>query len=113
LLGSEDRIDLAEGLRLCHALARMVAPHAHRIGALVSTGGETARAVLQAFGHGGLHLVGEVQPGVPLSMTEGPRHMPVVTKAGAFGTPDILIRCRAILRAGTSPSALSSEIQSS
>lgn len=110
LLGSEETITLSEGLVLCHALAQMVAPHAARIGALVSTGGETARAVLQAFGSSGLHLVGEVEPGVPLSLTEGARQLPVVTKAGAFGQPDTLIRCRAILRAGTLSSSVRTEI---
>ncbi len=110
LLGSDETITLSEGLALCRALARMVAPHAARIGALVSTGGETARAVLQAFGVGGLHLVGEVEPGVPLSVTEGAHHLPVVTKAGAFGKPDTLIRCRAVLRAGMLSAPLPTEI---
>lgn len=110
VLGTEETVALSEGLALCHALAGMVAPHATRIGALVSTGGETARAVLQAFGTGGLRLVGEIEPGVPLSLTEGAHHLPVVTKAGAFGRPDTLIHCRAILRAGTLPASLQTEI---
>ena len=111
LLGAEANVDLAEGLALCHALAEMVAPHAQRIGALVSTGGETARAVLLAFGTGGLKLMGEVEPGVPLSVTEGPRALPVVTKAGAFGTPDTLAQCRATLRAGFPTASLSSSLE--
>ena len=110
VLGSEATVTLAEGLALCHALARMLAPHADRIGALVSTGGETARAILQAFGTDGLRLVGEVEPGVPLSVTEGARRLPVVTKAGAFGRPDTLVHCRAALRAGTNPVPSLSEI---
>ncbi len=110
LLGSEAATLLSEGPALCHALATMVAPHATRIGALVCTGGETARAVLQAFGAGGLRLVGEVEPGAPLSLTEGMRPLPVVTKAGAFGQPDTLIRCRAILRTGTLSAPLPTEI---
>ena len=110
VLGSEATVSLAEGLALCHALATMLAPHADRIGALVSTGGETARAVLQAFGTDGLRLVGEVEPGVPLSVTEGSRRLPVVTKAGAFGRPDTLVHCRAALRAGTNLVPSRSEI---
>jgi uncharacterized protein YgbK (DUF1537 family) len=109
LLGGEATVVPAEGLVLCHALAALVAPHAARIGALVSTGGETARAVLQALGTSGLQLVGEVEPGVPLSVTEGARRLPVVTKAGAFGGPDTLVHCRATLRAGTIPAPLQSE----
>jgi uncharacterized protein YgbK (DUF1537 family) len=110
VLGSEAAVDLSEGLALCQALAGMVAPHANHIGALVCTGGETARAVLQAFGTGGLRLVGEVEPGVPLSLTDGARPLPVVTKAGAFGRPDTLIHCRAILRVGTLSAPLQTEL---
>ena len=100
VLGVDRDADLTEGLTLARALARLASPHAGRIGALVSTGGETARAVLHAFGATGLRLVDEVEPGVPLSVTEGWRSMPVVTKAGAFGAPGTLLRCRAVLRAG-------------
>jgi len=110
VLGSGAQIDLAEGLRLCRGLARMVAPHGPRIGALVSTGGETARAVLQAFNASGLRLMGEIEPGVPLSTAEGIHHLPVVTKAGAFGTRGTLVRCRAILRRGTTAFEPSPEI---
>jgi uncharacterized protein YgbK (DUF1537 family) len=109
VLGTEDTVVPRDGLAPCQALAAMVAPHAARIGALVSTGGETARAVLQTMGTGGLQLVGEVEPGVSLSVTEGIRQLPVVTKAGAFGQPDTLIQCRATLRAGTVPAPLHSE----
>ncbi|WBO61259.1 hypothetical protein GT370_20110 [Acidocella sp. MX-AZ03] len=70
-LGLEEQVNVGEGLLLCHALARLVAPFAARIGGLFSTGGETARAVLVAFGAAGLRLVGEIEPGVPLSVTEG------------------------------------------
>jgi uncharacterized protein YgbK (DUF1537 family) len=109
VLGVEGRADLAEGMLLARALARLASPHAGRIGALVSTGGETARAVLHAFGAVGLRLVDEVEPGVPLSITEGWRALPVVTKAGAFGTPETLLHCRAVLRAGLPPSSPSPE----
>ena len=103
VLGSDTTLTLSEGPALCRALAELVAPYAARVGALVSAGGETARAVLQAFGMDGLHLVGEVEPGVPLSLTEGSRRLPVITKAGAFGGPDTFIKCRAVLRAGGDP----------
>ena len=102
LLAAEEHVDLAEGPRLCHALARMVAPHAAKLGALVATGGETARALLQAFGIPGLLLIGEVEPGIPLSVTEGAHPLPVVTKAGAFGSPETLLHCRAVLRGSRS-----------
>lgn len=108
-LGMEERVNVGEGLALCHALSRLVAPFAARIGGLVSTGGETARAVLVAFGAAVLRLRGEIEPGVPLSVTEGgasgPHGLPVITKAGAFGQPDTLLRCRAVLH---QPSLLNS-----
>ena len=102
-LAVEPDADPHDGLVLCHALARLAAPHADRIGALVSAGGETARAVLLALGATGLRLRGEIEAGVPLSITEGDRPLPVVTKAGAFGRDDTFLRCRAVLRAGRLP----------
>lgn len=101
LLGDEEPVDLGEGLSLCRSLARLVAPFAMRSGGLVSTGGETARAVLQAVGVTGLRLVSELEPGVPLSVTEGWGPVPVITKAGAFGTVDTLRHCRAVLHGGS------------
>jgi D-threonate/D-erythronate kinase len=102
MLGAEEKPVIGEGLELCRSLSQLVAPHATRIGALVSTGGETARAVLVAFGAAGLRLVGEVEPGVPLSVTEGglrgSKPLPVITKAGAFGHPDTFLKCLSTLR---------------
>ena len=99
----QDAVDLGEGLLLCRSLAALVAPFAARIGALVSTGGETARAVLQAVGASGLRLIREVETGVPLSMIEGWQPIPMITKAGAFGTRDTLHHCRAVLHGVADP----------
>lgn len=88
-LGEGD--DLAQGRAICQSLARLLAPLAPRVGALVATGGETARAVLGAFGASGLRMSSEVEPGVPLSLALGPRPIAVVTKAGAFGSPGTLV----------------------
>ena len=52
-----------------------------------------------------LRLRGEIEPGVPLSVAVGRRPIPVVTKAGAFGTDDTLVRVRARLRAGAHPAS--------
>jgi 4-hydroxythreonine-4-phosphate dehydrogenase len=82
----------------------LLLPLAPQIGALVVTGGETARALLPAFGTHSLQLLQEVEPGVPLSVSIGTRSLPVVTKAGAFGSPDALLnahRMLARLRAST------------
>jgi D-threonate/D-erythronate kinase len=101
-IGADGSQDLSEGGLLCDALARLALPMAVRIGGLVATGGETARAVLTALGAVGLRLVCEIEPGVVLSTAEGGRALPVITKAGAFGTPETLEHCRAVLR-GSAP----------
>lgn len=108
-LEAEPDADPRDGLVLCHALASLTAPHADRIGALVSAGGETARAVLLAFRAAGLRLCGEIEPGVPLSLAEGWRRLPVVTKAGAFGSEQTFLRCRALLHAGYDPNCFRPE----
>lgn len=69
-----------------------------RIGALVLTGGDTARAVLVALGITRLRIAGEVETGVPVLLTEGPRSFPVVTKAGSFGDRQTLLRIFDFLR---------------
>ena len=82
--------------QLCIDLARRLAPSIPQYGALVLTGGETARAVLDTMGVAALRVWGEVEPGVALSTTQS--GLLVITKAGAFGTPDTLERCRTALK---------------
>jgi uncharacterized protein YgbK (DUF1537 family) len=102
-------LGLERGPALAAALGRLVAAHAARVGGAVATGGDIARAFLNAVGANGLHLLGEVEPGVPLGVADTARPLPVVTKAGAFGSPSTLVRCRAALkdlgRHGTAPSS--------
>jgi D-threonate/D-erythronate kinase len=86
------------GAGVAEALAQLVCPHARDLGALILTGGETARAVLAAMGVAALSLVGELEPGVALGITEGDQELAVVIKAGAFGNPDTLVRAHAALR---------------
>jgi 4-hydroxythreonine-4-phosphate dehydrogenase len=94
----DEGIDLAESELLSAALARFLRPLASRLGGLFCTGGETARAVLDGVGAAGIRLLGEVEPGVPLGTAVGWRDLPIVTKAGAFGSERTLVRCRAVLR---------------
>ena len=75
-----------------------VAPFLDAIGGFVFTGGETAREALESIGVGALRLAREIEPGVALSVTLGAREMPVITKAGAFGECETLVRCRAAMR---------------
>ncbi len=67
---------------------------------MIMTGGDTARAVLSGNGVLALEIVGELEAGVPLSRTLSPRGIPVVTKAGAFGSADCLTRAWRLLKSG-------------
>ncbi|WP_043288738.1 four-carbon acid sugar kinase family protein [Paraburkholderia oxyphila] len=90
-IGRDEAFDPAEGAQLSAMLAALVAPHFTRIGGLIATGGETARAMLDAAGIGSLRLIAEVEAGVAVARPHGSTHRhghrpAVVTKAGAFGT---------------------------
>ena len=68
--------------------------------AVVATGGDVARAILEAFGAGAVDILGEVSPGLPLGAVVGgscPGRL-MVTKAGGFGPPDALERSVKMLR---------------
>ncbi|MGE0405198.1 MAG: four-carbon acid sugar kinase family protein [Candidatus Korobacteraceae bacterium] len=99
--GSQDPVRGEYSHPLSQALARMVAAHSQAIHALVVTGGETARAVLLALGVRGLSILYEIEPGVPLAITHDALALPVITKAGAFGNQETLLRCRVALRASS------------
>src|SRR5262245_48037888 len=79
-------------------LAQLIGPWLDRASALVATGGETARHLLEQAQIWGISLAGEVEVGVPLGIGLGQRSLPIVTKAGAFGDRHTLVRCRAALR---------------
>ena len=84
---------------LPQALSDLVSMCAQFLGGLVATGGETARAVLDALGIHQLRLLGEVEAELPFSVADcWVRPLPVITKAGAFGSPQALIRCREFLQ---------------
>ncbi|MEJ2559521.1 MAG: four-carbon acid sugar kinase family protein [Anaerolineae bacterium] len=65
---------------------------AHELRGIVLTGGDTAKAVCARLGATGIRIWEEVEPGIPLGRLAGEREMLIVTKAGAFGTPQALIR---------------------
>jgi len=108
LLSSHDvlvRLDTIEAAmtsprHLCRMLADILVPHANTVGALVVTGGETARTILEAWGVGALRIAQEVETGVPFCVTgKWRRRLPVITKAGDFGSPQTLLHCRDFLNA--------------
>lgn len=99
MLDAGEHCSTNEELFLGKALSPLVSKCAQFIGGLVATGGETARAALDALAIHRLRLLGEVEAGLPFSVADGwVRPMPVVTKAGAFGSPQALIRCHEFLR---------------
>lgn len=98
VIRDEGVVDLNVGGQLTHSLALLMGPLDAAPGAIIATGGETARAVLTAMGVKGLQLLGDVEPGVPISVALGGRRMPVITKAGAFGSEQTLSRCHQYLR---------------
>ncbi|MGH8868133.1 MAG: nucleotide-binding domain containing protein, partial [Actinomycetes bacterium] len=64
-------------------------------GAVVVTGGDGARALVDALGATGIRVLGAVDEGVPHGvLVGGPAEgLPIVTKAGGFGDADTLLRC--------------------
>jgi uncharacterized protein YgbK (DUF1537 family) len=78
------------------ALAEAVAAIIDGYDALLLTGGETARAVIDTLGVGSMTVVGEIEPGVVVSRLPGDLPL-LVTKAGAFGDSRTLVRIRAAL----------------
>ncbi|HEX4757625.1 MAG TPA: four-carbon acid sugar kinase family protein [Terracidiphilus sp.] len=98
----EPQLDLAQRPLLATALACMATSVNDEIGALIASGGETARAVLQSFGVTRLRLLGEIERGIPISVTENwRRQLPVITKAGDFGGPDALLKCSQFLQSAS------------
>ena len=95
-IAASDHLDTGEALKLATVLAALLHPFLARARGVIATGGETARALLRTLDVAALQLAGEVEPGVPLSVVAaGPAAgFRVITKAGAFGTPETLLRCR-------------------
>jgi len=97
IIAASDEVDLSRSLRLATGLARLAAPLVGRVAGAIATGGDIARALLAALGASGVWLAGEVEPGVPIGITDTEPPLAIITKAGAFGNPSTLKRCRAAL----------------
>lgn len=82
------------------AVAAAVRAIADDYDALVLTGGETARAVVDALGVDHMRVLGEIEPGVVVSELSGNRPL-LVTKAGAFGDSGTLARIIKTLKSKT------------
>lgn len=70
------------------------------VGGLVIFGGETAFVTLKRLGVKGIEILGQIEPYIPYGMLIGGSFsgIPVVTKAGAFGQEDTLLRIFSSLR---------------
>ncbi|SAK44585.1 four-carbon acid sugar kinase family protein [Caballeronia ptereochthonis] len=104
-IGRDDAFDPVEGALLSNALAALVAPHFDRLGGLIATGGETARAMLAAAHVGSLELVREIEAGVALGRPSSGNGPAIVTKAGAFGSEHALLGAYLHLRGADIPVA--------
>jgi len=69
---------------------------------MILTGGDTAKAVCKWSEICGISLINEIEPGIPLGKPINKFDMYVVTKAGAFGRPDSLIKALKTLKGGVS-----------
>lgn len=88
-IGRDEAFDPQEGAHLSNMLAVLVEPHFAKVGGLIATGGETARAILTTVGIDSLQLLTEIEAGVAFARPALSRHghrPGIVTKAGAFGT---------------------------
>lgn len=91
--------NMALGGRLAASLARVLHKALESSAGLVVTGGETAANLMAEVGIYGIRLVAEVESGVPAGMTLGKFSLPIVTKAGSFGTERTLASSLDFLRA--------------
>jgi D-threonate/D-erythronate kinase len=93
---SEARSTSGEGLM--RNLGSILGPFLDQFSAVILTGGETARGVLTQSGIGRLSMLDEIAPGVTLSQSLGKPQIPIIMKAGAFGTPATLLNALHFLR---------------
>jgi uncharacterized protein YgbK (DUF1537 family) len=97
-IGRQPHSTTTADARLVDRLAQMLESCSSLIGGVVATGGDTAAALLKHWGIGGLRLIGEVEPGVPIGFAVGARPLVVALKAGGFGSEGTLAAARAAVR---------------
>ncbi|MFG0229006.1 four-carbon acid sugar kinase family protein [Achromobacter sp. 413638] len=102
LLAPEGHADGLDADMVARRLGGLAAAWIRHRGAagVVATGGDGAREVLRALDAGGIALADEVMGGVPLGTLTGGQAagLPIVTKAGGFGTEDVLVRAVRAIR---------------
>jgi uncharacterized protein YgbK (DUF1537 family) len=86
------------GAVLMRNLGSILSPFLDQFSAVILTGGETARGVLTQSGIGRLSMLDEIAPGVTVSESLSKPQIPIIMKAGAFGTPATLLNALHFLR---------------
>jgi Uncharacterized protein conserved in bacteria len=73
---------------IVHGLAQVASRLVYEgwISGIVATGGDTANALCNALGAQALEIRGEVEAGIPIMRILGEQSLPLVTKAGGFGS---------------------------
>lgn len=100
VLDACERCSETDADSFARAVAQFIISIAPLLGGLVATGGETARTLVDALEIRRLRLISEVEPGIPFSIAENwTRPLPIITKAGGFGSPESLLRSRQFLQA--------------
>ena len=69
---------------LAHVASSLVRENC--ISGIVATGGDTANALCNSLGAQALEILGEVEAGIPVMRILGEQSLPLVTKAGGFGS---------------------------
>ncbi len=62
---------------------------------LLIAGGETSSAVVSALGGAPMQVGPEIDPGVPVLITEGAQPLALALKSGNFGGEDFFLKARA------------------
>lgn len=88
----EEAAPAAPSRRLVAELAAALRACARRSRTLVMTGGDTARAMLEALGVDALTIEGEIEPGVAVSAPVDGHGFRAVLKAGGFGDNGVFLR---------------------
>jgi uncharacterized protein YgbK (DUF1537 family) len=67
---------------------------------LILTGGDTAKAICHHLGAKGIHILKEIEPGIPLARLIGNHELFIIIKAGGFGNADTIIHANRLLKGG-------------
>jgi len=82
--------------RLSHIVAHVI--EKSLVDALVVTGGDTLTEILERLAADSLRVCREIEPGIPLCILDRPRAIPLISKAGGFGSAAFFLEALHALR---------------